>query len=55
MYRQEGDGYETKSVNSALLDMHLAVEYHGQSKDEAIAQHMLNVRYHKERGNIAME
>tara|TARA_R100001086_G_C11811947_1_gene251778 strand:+ start:508 stop:984 length:477 start_codon:yes stop_codon:yes gene_type:complete len=55
VYREEGDGYETKSLNSALLDMHLAVEYHGQSKDEAIEQHLMNVKYHKDRGNIADE
>lgn len=52
IYRQEGDGFQTKSLNNVLLDMRLAVEYHGQSKEEVMAQHLENVKYHQELGNI---
>ena len=52
IYKQEGDGFQTKSLNNMLLDMRLAVEYHGQSKDEVMAQHLENVKYHQELGNI---
>jgi len=52
IYKQEGDGFQTKSLNTALLDMRLAVEYHGQSKAEVMAQHLENVKYHQELGNI---
>lgn len=52
IYKQEGDGFQTKSLNAALLDMRLAVEYHGQSKEEVMAQHDENVKYHQELGNI---
>ena len=53
IYKQEGDGFQTKSLNTALLDMRLAVEYHGQSKAEVMAQHLENVKYHQDLGNIA--
>jgi hypothetical protein len=33
--------------------MRLAVEYHGQSKEEVMAQHLENVKYHQDLGNIA--
>ena len=52
IYKQEGDGFQTRSLNTALLDMRLAVEYHGQSKKEVMAQHLENVKYHQELGNI---
>ena len=52
IYKQEGDGFQTKSLNNMLLDMRQAVEYHGQSKDEVMAQHLENVKYHQELGNI---
>ena len=52
IYKQEGDGFQTKSLNNVLLDMRLAVEYHGQSKEEVMAQHLENVKYHQELGNI---
>tara|TARA_R100001510_G_C7590048_1_gene160065 strand:+ start:196 stop:639 length:444 start_codon:yes stop_codon:yes gene_type:complete len=52
IYKQEGDGFQTKSLNTALLDMRLAVEYHGQSKEEVMAQHLENVKYHQQLGNI---
>ena len=52
IYKQEGDGFQTRSLNTALLDMRLAVEYHGQSKAEVMAQHLKNVKYHQELGNI---
>lgn len=52
IYKQEGDGFQTRSLNTALLDMRLAVEYHGQSKAEVMAQHLENVKYHQELGNI---
>ena len=52
IYKQEGDGFQTKSLNKSLLDMRLAVAYMGQSKDEVMAQHLENVKYHQELGNI---
>jgi len=52
IYKQEGDGFQTRSLNTALLDMRLAVEYHGQSKEEVMAQHLENVKYHQQLGNI---
>lgn len=52
IYKQEDDGFQTKSLNAALLDMKLAVEYHGQSKAEVMAQHLENVKHHQELGNI---
>ena len=52
IYKQEGDGFQTKSLNNMLLDMRLAVEYHGQSKDEVMAQHLENVKSHQDLGNI---
>ena len=52
IYKQEGDGFQTRSLNTALLDMRLAVEYHGQSKEEVMAQHLENVKYHQGLGNI---
>jgi micrococcal nuclease len=52
IYKQEGDGFQTRSLNAALLDMRLAVEYHGQSKAEVMAQHLENVKYHQDLGNI---
>ena len=39
IYKQEGDGFQTKSLNKSLLDMRLAVAYMGQSKEEVMAQH----------------
>jgi hypothetical protein len=32
--------------------MRLAVAYMGQSKEEVMAQHLENVKYHQELGNI---
>ena len=55
IYKQEGDGFQTRSLNTALLDMRLAVEYHGQSKAEVMAQHLENVKYHQDLGNIARQ
>jgi len=52
IYKQEGGGFQTRSLNTALLGMRLAVEYHGQSKAEVMAQHDENVKYHQELGNI---
>tara|TARA_A100001391_G_scaffold159234_1_gene117788 strand:+ start:26 stop:469 length:444 start_codon:yes stop_codon:yes gene_type:complete len=52
IYKQEGDGFQTKSLNKSLLDMRLAVAYMGQSKDEVMAQHLENVKYHQDLGNI---
>jgi hypothetical protein len=52
IYKQEGDGFQTKSLNKSLLDMRLAVAYMGQSKEEVMAQHLENVKYHQELGNI---
>ena len=52
IYKQEGDGFQTKSLNAALVDLRLAVAYHGQSKADVAAQHLENVKYHQELGNI---
>ena len=52
IYKQEGDGFQTKSLNKSLLDMRLAVAYMGQSKNEVMAQHLENVKYHQDLGNI---
>jgi len=45
-------GYQDKSLNNILLDELLAVSYHGQSKDDIINQHLINVEHHKSEGRI---
>lgn len=50
IYKSEGDGFATKSINSRLLEMRLAVEYMGQSKADIMIAHHANVRYHQESG-----
>jgi endonuclease YncB( thermonuclease family) len=46
------DGYQDKSLNTLLLDELLAVPYHGQSKEDIINQHLINVEHHKGEGRI---
>ena len=46
------EGYQEKSLNQILLDEHLAVPYHGQSKEDIINQHLINVEHHKAEGRI---
>lgn len=46
------EGYQPKSLNDILLDELLAVPYHGQSKDDIINQHLINVEHHKAQGRI---
>lgn len=52
IFKGEGDGFQTKSLNTVLLDMRLAVAYMGQSKAEITDQHLEHVKYHVELGNI---
>lgn len=40
VYDAETDSY--RSVNQIMVDKHLAVEYHGQSKDDIEGEHLLN-------------
>ena len=40
VYDPETDAY--RSVNQIMIDKHLAVEYHGQSKDDIEEQHLKN-------------
>jgi len=46
------EGYQEKSLNQILLDELLAVSYHGQSKEDIINQHLINVEHHKAEGRI---
>lgn len=46
------EGYQDKSLNQILLDELLAVPYHGQSKEDIINQHLINVEHHKAEGRI---
>jgi len=46
------EGYQPKSLNDILLDELLAVPYHGQSKEDIINQHLINVEHHKAQGRI---
>lgn len=46
------EGYQKKSLNQILLDELLAVPYHGQSKEDIINQHLINVQHHKSEGRI---
>lgn len=46
------EGYQEKSLNQILLDELLAVPYHGQSKEDIINQHLINVEHHKAEGRI---
>lgn len=50
VFKSEGDGYSTKSINTELLDMKLAVEYLGQNKRDIMLAHSENIRWHKEHG-----
>ncbi len=47
------EGYQPRSLNEILLDELLAVPYHGQSKEEILNQHLINVEHHKAEGRIA--
>ena len=40
IYDGETDSY--RSVNAMMIEKHIAVEYHGQSKDEIAEQHIKN-------------
>jgi len=40
VYDGETDSY--RSVNAMMIEKHIAVEYHGQSKDEIAEQHIKN-------------
>ena len=46
------EGYQPKSLNDILLDELLAVPYYGQSKEDIINQHLINVEHHKAQGRI---
>lgn len=46
------EGYQPKSLNDILLDELLAVPYHGQSKEDIINQHLINVQHHRAEGRI---
>tara|TARA_R100001129_G_scaffold121408_1_gene84273 strand:+ start:879 stop:1328 length:450 start_codon:yes stop_codon:yes gene_type:complete len=46
------EGYQAKSLNNILVDELLAVPYHGQSKEDVINQHLINVEHHRAEGRI---
>jgi len=46
------EGYQPRSLNDILLDELLAVPYHGQSKEDIINQHLINVQHHRAEGRI---
>ena len=46
------EGFQERSLNTILLDELLAVSYHGQSKEDIINQHLINVEHHKGEGRI---
>ena len=46
------EGFQERSLNTILLDELLAVPYHGQSKEDIINQHLVNVKHHKGEGRI---
>ena len=46
------EGYQPKSLNDILVDELLAVPYHGQSKEDVINQHLINVQHHRPEGRI---
>lgn len=45
-------GFQDRSLNNILLDEMLAVQYYGQSKEDIINQHLINVQHHKAEGRI---
>ena len=46
------EGFQDRSLNTILLDEMLAVQYYGQSKEDIINQHLINVQHHKAEGRI---
>jgi endonuclease YncB( thermonuclease family) len=46
------EGFQDRSLNNILLDEMLAVQYHGQSKEDIVNQHLINVQHHKTEGRI---
>ena len=46
------EGFQDRSLNTILLDEMLAVQYYGQSKEDIINQHLINVEHHKAEGRI---
>ncbi len=46
------EGYQPRSLNDILLDELLAVPYYGQSKEDIINQHLINVHHHRAEGRI---
>jgi len=45
------DGDES-SVNEFMVQQRMAVRYYGQNKQEVLEEHLANVAWHKEQGNI---
>jgi len=48
----DNEGYQTKSLNDILLEELLAVPYHGQSKEDIMNQHLINLEHHRVAGRI---
>lgn len=48
----DNEGYQPKSLNDILLEELLAVPYHGQSKEDIINQHLINLEHHRVAGRI---
>ena len=46
------EGFQDRSLNNILLDEMLAVPYYGQSKEDVINQHLINVQHHRTEGRI---
>ena len=46
------EGFQEKTLNEMLLDENLGVRYSGQSKEDIINQHLINVEHHRSQGNL---
>jgi|TARA_R100000458_G_C8248597_1_gene225966 endonuclease YncB( thermonuclease family) len=46
------EGFQEKTLNQMLLDENLGVRYSGQSKEDIINQHLVNVEHHRSQGNL---
>lgn len=46
------EGFQEKTLNQMLLDENLGVRYSGQSKEDIINQHLINVEHHRSQGNL---
>jgi endonuclease YncB( thermonuclease family) len=46
------EGFQDRSLNTILLEEMLAVPYYGQSKEDIMNQHLINLEHHRVAGRI---